>query len=225
VFGVRRFHCRHLRRNTLAAVGMLAALVAATLQTGAGFTSSEVWRFVQTSNGSVYAVHDGVRQLVIPAAISDEDLQALQEDTPIGGDAVPGISVSVPQFVTLVATPTPYPVLHGPMEFNGQRVSILDIKRPVGMPPKPGLETVGISLRLDNPTTTPMRTNPLQFVAQGSDLVIYEAMGHGPNELHCCEAPAGLSVAGTIYFQMPIGVAHQKLIWEDVKPQQVVDIS
>ena len=85
---------------------------------------------VQTSDGLLYLVHDGVRQLLIAGVISDEELAALPEDVPIGGDAFPDLPAPTPLTITVVATPTPFPPpARSSVEAEGHRVTVLDVQR------------------------------------------------------------------------------------------------
>ena len=78
-----------------------------------------------------------------------------------------------------------------------------------------------ISVRLDDPTDRTMRTNPLQFQIQGSDLVMYDSRTVSvADDLKCCELAAQSSVVGRVFFELPPGVVHQTLFWNTDGPPQ-----
>lgn len=211
--------------GTLLTVGSLLGSVATSRAQTSG------WRVVQTSDGSLYLVHDGIRQLLIPGTISDEDLATLPEDVPIGGDAFPDLPAPTPLTVTVVATPTPFPPpARGSLEaLGGQRVTVLDVQRaqlprPQNNPPS-GTEWVSVRLRLDNASSAVMSTNPLNFPIQLANLVMVESRtGGAPDELLCCDLPPSSSVVGTAWYQVPVGVPVETLFWTRPSVPLKVDI-
>jgi hypothetical protein len=219
-----------LRVVAASSLGLGLVLIALFSSPGTGGAQTSGWRVVQTSDSSLYLVHDGVRQLLIPGVISDEELAALPEDVPIGGDAFPDLPAPTPLTITVVATPTPFPPpARSSVEAEGHRVTVLDVQR--GRLPTPrntrprGTEWLTVRLGLDNTGPTLMSTNPLDFPVQLANLVMYERESTSdPEALKCCDLPLGASVVGNVWYQVPGGVAQTTLFWTHPAIPRQIDI-
>jgi hypothetical protein len=135
----------------------------------------------------------------------------------------------VPAAPAPAATPAPAPAAaSNTLTHNGQQVTILNVKRPSTATKErdnPGFDLLEMMVRLDNPTDRTMRTNPLQFQIQGSDLVMYDSrVVVVADDLKCCDLAPQSSVVGRVFFELPPGVVHQTLFWKTDGPPQKLDL-
>ena len=124
----------------------------------------------------------------------------------------------------MAATLTPLPVVgepvpKGSINGNGRVLTVLGVRRPVPPPSKndaakAGYELLEVAIRVDNRVAVPFNVTAGNFKAQLVDLVLYErASTAAPDDLKTIGLPPGRSVAGKLFFEVPIGLPHTALIW------------
>lgn len=189
-------------------------------------------RVVQTGDGSLFVVSGGQRQRLVPDFIPDEELVALPEGEPMFGQiAFPAPAPPLPPAV-IGATPPPAAVAGeaapaGSVNANGRVLTVVGVRRPVPPPSrsdvaKAGYELLEISVRVDNTTTLPFSVSASNFKVQVVDLVLYDrASTAAPDDLKTVSLLPGRSMAGKLFFEVPVGLPHTTLVWTSAGPWEV----
>lgn len=149
------------RRSGQVVLPALVALVVPLLLGGLGaLAQAEPVRVVQGSDGTLYVLVDGVRHLLVPDVLSDEELHALPEGEPYYGTLpapTPVVLVLEPTPV-LISEPTPSP------RYIGQDLQVIVQAHN----PRPFANVNWYALVLENPNTN-LGTGPLGYTAMAYD--------------------------------------------------------
>jgi hypothetical protein len=193
------------------------------------------------SDGFLFWIQDGMRHVVYPAALSDDQINALPEGAPLNAALQAAGPGDAPQSAALAPQPTgssraqrlqlgqwcQCTLIRGPGQRIDLAVRVADVQRdawpqlrqvsPLNTPPRPGYEYVSVSLNVRyqrGPSDLPVSLDRFDLTAVDWNEALYSpAFVIEARPIMNTTAYPGSEIDGTVTFQVPRDSQNLSMVW------------